>query len=201
VGLSEQSDALCIAISEERGTVSVARDGSLRQVEDPEALRLALSAFVDETRPRPAALPSGKRFVGLFRQWAGALAIAAGLWLLVVPGSETTEATLDVRIDVANLPAGYALESVTPPSVTVTVTGVRRRLFVLQPSDLTVSVDALLAQLGRRTFELTPHSVHAPRGVTVMAVQPDHVALELRAPEPFGAPKPPDARGPGREGP
>jgi diadenylate cyclase len=188
LGLSEQSDALCIAVSEERGTVSVARAGSLRQVEDPDALRRALRAFVDETRPRPAALPSGKRLLALFREGGVALAVAAGLWLLVVPGSELSETTLSVPVEVGNLPAGYALDSVTPASVRVIVTGVRRRLFVLQPSDVTVSVDALLAQLGRRTFELTPQSVRAPRGVTVMALQPDHVVLGLRVPEQDGGP-------------
>jgi diadenylate cyclase len=188
LGLSERSDALCIAVSEERGTVSVARAGSLRQAEDPDALRRALRAFVDETRPQPAALPSRKRLLGRFREWGVALAIAAGLWIVVVPGSEVSETTLSIPVGVSNLPAGHTLESVTPASVTVTVTGVRRRLFVLQPSDVTVNVDALLTQLGRRTFELTPQSVRAPRGVTVTAVEPDRVLLDLRVPERDGGP-------------
>jgi diadenylate cyclase len=188
LGLSEQSDALCIAVSEEHGTVSVARSRSLVQAEDPDALRRALREFVEETRPRPAALPSGNRLLALFREWGVALAIAAGLWLLVVPGSELSETTLSAPVEVGNLPAGYTVDSVTPAIVKVTVSGVRRRLFVLQPSDVTVSVDALLAQLGRRTFELTPDSVRAPRGVTVIAVEPDHVLLVLRAPEQDGGP-------------
>ena len=186
LGLSEQSDALCIAVSEERGTVCVARAGSLKEVEDPAALRRALHAFLEEARPRPAAFTAGKRLLARLREWGVALAVSGGLWLLVVPGSEISEATLSVPVEVGNLPAGYTLDSVAPPSVRVTVTGVRRRLFVLQPSDLTVSVDALLAQLGRRTFDLSAHSVRAPRGVTVVAVEPDHVVLGLRAPEQEG---------------
>ena len=182
LGLSEQSDALCIVVSEERGTVSVARAGSLRLVENPDALRRALRAFVDETRPSPAAVPSGRRLLARLGEWGVALALAAGLWLLVVPGSEMSEMTLSVPVSIGNLPAGYALESVTPASVMVTVTGVRRRLFVLQPSDVTVSVDALLAELGRRRFDVTPQSVRVPQGVTATAVQPDHVSLELRVP-------------------
>jgi diadenylate cyclase len=188
LGLSERSDALSIAVSEERGTVSVARAGRLRPAEDPDALRRALRAFVDETRPQRAAVPSGKRLLAQLREWGIALAIAAGLWLLVVPGAEMSETTLTVPVEVGNLPAGYVLESVTPATVTVTVTGVRRRLFVLQPSDVTVTVDGLLAQLGRRRFELTPHSARAPRGVTVTALQPDRVTLGLRGPEPDGGP-------------
>ncbi|HXK11064.1 MAG TPA: diadenylate cyclase [Vicinamibacteria bacterium] len=188
LGLSEQSDAFCVAVSEEHGSVSVARAGRLRAVEDPDALRRALRAFVDETRPRPAPALSWPRVLARFREWGVALAISAGLWLLVVPGSEMSETTLTVPVEIGNLPAGYSLESVTPGRVVVTLTGVRRRLFVLGPSDVTVSVDALLAQLGRRTFDLTPQSVRAPRGVTVASVQPDHVSLALRVPLRDGGP-------------
>ncbi len=181
LGLSERSDALCIVVSEEHGTVSVARAGTLRAAEDPDALRRALRVFVDETHPRPAAPPS-RRLLARLREWGVALVISLGLWLLVVPGSEMAETTLDVPVAIANLPEGYSLASVTPPRVTVGVTGVRWRLFVLEPSDVTVSVDALLAQLGRRTFDLTPQSVRVPPGLTATVVRPDHVSLELRGP-------------------
>jgi len=188
LGLSERSDALCIAVSEERGSVSVARAGILKTTEDRDALRDALRAFADESREKLAVVPSGRRLLARSREWGVALAIAAGLWLLVVPGSEMSETTLSVPVEVGNIPAGYALESVTPARVTVSVTGVRRRLFVLQPANLTVSLDAFLAQLGRRTFEIGPSSVRAPSGLTVTAVQPERVALVLRAQPPGNGP-------------
>ena len=99
LGLSEQSDALCIAVSEERGTVSAAHAGNLTQVEDPDALRRALRAFTDQTRPRPAALPSGKRLLGRLREWGVALAVSAGLWLLVVPGGVTVTSVDPDRVE------------------------------------------------------------------------------------------------------
>jgi hypothetical protein len=84
-------------------------------------------------------------------------------------------------VEVTNVPAGYVLHSTTPGVVHVHVSGVRRRLFLLEPSDLRVSVDALLAQLGRRSFEVTRQDVDAPPGVTVTAVDPGKVVLDLEA--------------------
>jgi hypothetical protein len=73
--------------------------------------------------------------------------------------------------------------------VEVRLSGARRRLFLLETAEVTVSVDALLAQLGRRSFRVTPRDVHAPPGVTVVAVEPAEVELDVEAP-PSAAPGP-----------
>ncbi|MNC97978.1 hypothetical protein D3C83_158120 [compost metagenome] len=49
------------------------------------------------------------------------------------------------------------------------------------PDDaLRVEVDALLVQLGRRTFEISPESVVHPSGVQVKSVEPDRLKLFIR---------------------
>ena len=57
LGLSEQTDAVIVVVSEETGFVSVARDGRLSvEIDDEERLRKVLVACVRETRsPRQAA--------------------------------------------------------------------------------------------------------------------------------------------------
>ncbi len=179
LGLCERCDALAIAVSEERGSVSVARSGRLNVVDEPDALRRLLSAFVDEVHPRPERPRSWRRILAAAAEWGIALGLALGLWLLVVVGSEVEERPIRAPVAVANLPAGYQLASASPPEVTVTVSALRRRLFLLKPGDVSVTVDALLAQLGRRSFEIGPASVRLPRGITATAVQPDHVVLDL----------------------
>jgi hypothetical protein len=49
--LAELSDALCIAVSEERGKISVARDGRLRQVDNTQELGSMLQRFLREKYP------------------------------------------------------------------------------------------------------------------------------------------------------
>ena len=46
LGLAELSDAMCIAVSEERGKISVARNGRLRQVDNMQELGSLLQKFL-----------------------------------------------------------------------------------------------------------------------------------------------------------
>ena len=62
VGLSEQTDAVVVVVSEESGLVSVARAGRLSvPIDDEERLRRVLAACIRptrrSTRPRAASLP------------------------------------------------------------------------------------------------------------------------------------------------
>jgi diadenylate cyclase len=187
LGLAERCDALVIVVSEEHGLVSVARGGTLDVVPNSEALRTHIARFTEGIRPESAERRGPLRVaVQRAAEWGVALALALALWALVVLGSEVDETSLNVPVEVMNVPTGYELQSTRPPIVRVYVSGVRRRLFLLEPSDLTVSIDALLAQLGRRSFEVTPQDVDAPPGITVKSVEPDRVVLDLevRSPSP-----------------
>jgi len=201
LGLSEQSDALVVVVSEERGAVSVAETGTLTLVPNADILRSRLARFVSEVQAPPVQPPRTLR--GAARravEWAAALALAIALWTLVVLGSEVGDASMHVPVKVTNLPAGYVLRSVHPEEVDVRLSGVRRRLFLVQPSDVTVSIDALLAQLGRRTFDVTPQEVDVPPGLTVTGVDPDEVVLDLDTAAPATPAPTPDAGGdPGRQ--
>ena len=119
-----------------------------------------------------------------------ALVLATGLWLLLVPGSTVVTGERQARVVVENLPAEYELESVDPPTVRVMLEGSRRQIY-FGPSDLViVRVDALLAQLGRRTFQVGPDEVEHPPYLEVLEVSPRQVRISLRpaGPKPRSGP-------------
>jgi uncharacterized protein (TIGR00159 family) len=183
LGLAERSDALCVAVSEERGSISVARDGRLRVLEGPERLADALRSF---QRPRPGVTRPERRlrdFIGHWPEAAQALGLAVVLWLVFVPGATLTRATRTAPIEIDNLPSGWVLEQVEPSSIEVTISGRRRDVYLTAPDDLEVRVDALLAQLGRRTFEISADQVHHSGSIDVIDVQPSRVKLSLRREE------------------
>jgi uncharacterized protein (TIGR00159 family) len=180
LGLAERSDALCIVVSEERGTISLARAGRLRQLAGPAELAAELQSFAAELA-LPLVPRSGwlRRAAEHWRELAAALGASAALWLLVVPGAEVAETTLSVPVNVVGLPNGFAVEAVDPPAIEVRVSGTRRDLFLLDPGRVRVSLDAYLVELGRRTFEIAPEDVRPPPGITVTAVNPDRVKLSV----------------------
>jgi len=181
LGLAERSDALCIVVSEERGTVSIARDGRLRTLAGPELLAREIRRFSAERGPNPVERRSRVREV--LKRWPEALlatVASAGLWLLLVPGSTVGEFSRSVPVVIENLPPGYAIESVEPTEVEVVFEGRRRDVYLArQQAKLSLRVDALLVQLGRRSFDIGPADVQHPDGLTAISVTPTRIKLNV----------------------
>jgi uncharacterized protein (TIGR00159 family) len=189
LGLAERCDALCIIVSEERGTISVARDGQLRVLSRPEDL---LTELMAHREPRAQDRRSSWRDSPWFEP-ALALVGAAVLWMLVVPGSTLVTTSVEAPVVVENLPSDLRIEAIDPPAVEVSLTGRRRDLLFLSPESVSVRVDAFLAKLGRRTFELDPDRVTRPRGADVASLEPGRVriaviAAPVETPEPAAEP-------------
>ncbi|MCB1055099.1 MAG: diadenylate cyclase [Acidobacteria bacterium] len=184
LGLAERTDALCVVVSEERGTVSVARDGNLRRLPQPEALSAEVRDFLERpTAAGGSAARAWGRVVHYWREALVAVAAAVLLWFGLVAGSGTGDRVIVVPVEVSNLPAGYRLDGVDPAQVQVTLDGPRNQMLLLDPKkDVRVELDALLVQLGRRTFQLTPDLVSHPRDLTVIAIEPATIKLSVSTP-------------------
>jgi uncharacterized protein (TIGR00159 family) len=181
LGLAERTDAMCIVVSEERGTVSVAEGGRLRELPRAEALEPALRAFLDQLSPRQRRRDVALRMVReRWREKAIAAVLASGLWVAFVPGAQQVERRFVMGVSVENLPAGFALEKVEPDAVEIVLEGPRRAFFLLDESRLAVRLDAPLVELGRRSFELGESSVQHPENVAVKSIEPRRVRLSVK---------------------
>ncbi len=181
LGLAERSDALCIAVSEERGTVSVAHDGRLRTLARPQHVADEIRQFLAQIAPADSERHTwARRLAKQWREGLLALPIAGLLWFLAIPGSTVVEIQREVPISVSGLPQSLEVASLDPERATVTLTGRRRDLYFLGADAVKVRVDATLVELGRRSFPLSPEDVRHPEGVEVRSVDPDRVRVELR---------------------
>ena len=81
---------------------------------------------------------------------------------------------------VENLPEGFELVSVQPADVAIRLEGPRRDLYMAGSSELFVRLDALLVQLGRRTFTLELDQVESPEGIRALSVEPAKVRLSVK---------------------
>ena len=181
LGLAERTDSLCIAVSEERGVISVAEGGELVALPNVEALAHRLRHFMETVQPNPST-PVGSSAVRLARRWGEALlalVLASFLWFVAIPGATVTTATREVPVLIENLPEGYELVDIDPPRVEVVLEGRRRDLYLAGSEDLQAVVDALLVQLGRRTFQVGPDLIAHPAGLRVTEVRPHQVKLSV----------------------
>jgi uncharacterized protein (TIGR00159 family) len=181
LGLTELSDALCIAVSEERGTISFARNGRLRQVDNIQELGLLLRRFLQEK------YPSSERrtfSLALVREnWVVKLvtfSLAVGLWYVLIPGSSTVEVTYKLPVQVQNLPADYHVEEVMPSQVNATFTGPRRAFYFFDPGKLKVTVDLSATDTGRKVLRLTEQNVQHPQDLTLQQLDPQTLRVSVR---------------------
>jgi uncharacterized protein (TIGR00159 family) len=185
LGLAERTDALCIAVSEERGTVSVAEAGRIRTLATPQEVASEIQRFFDRLKPASVERPS--RFKQLLKGWREgllALPIAGFLWFLAIPGATVVEIEREVRVSVNGVSQLSEIEAVEPEQVRVTLAGRRRDLYFLGPEAVKIRLDAILVELGRRSFSLTPADVLHPEDVEVRGIEPDRVKITLRQREP-----------------
>ena len=188
LGLTERTDALCVVVSEETGDISIARDGALYQLKDKAELRDALNR---EMRKAPRD-QQGKSAIlaALSKNWLdrlAAVALAVVAWFVFASGSQIVQRTVPVPVMVENIHPSFTVEGIEPKDVSVTVTGLRRDVYLLDPSTLEVRVDAFLIGFGRRTFEVSSNNVSHPRDLTVLDIEPRRVTLSVSPLEPPAA--------------
>ena len=175
LGLAERSDALCLVVSEERGTIGIAARGQLEVLDDPGDLLDRIQDHLQHTGTEVKVRRAGRRLVeGLL-----SFALALGAWLVFVPGAMFEETVLQVPIAVEHMPEGYMLEDVKPPAVEIAVVGSRRAMFWASNADFQVVIDAKLVEWGRRTFEVSAQSVRHATGLQVKSVEPEKVRLTV----------------------
>lgn len=181
LGLAERTDALCIAVSEERGKISVARDGRLREIANLQELGALIQDFLREKYP----VPEGKKFsIQLMREnWISkvlSLGLAVGFWYVFVPGSKTMEATYQIPVRVENLAPNLQLEQIHPSQVTATFLGPRRAFYLFDPTKLKVTVDVSLAEMGRRTFRISEQNVRYPKELILQDLNPSTLKISVK---------------------
>jgi uncharacterized protein (TIGR00159 family) len=181
LGLAERCDALCVIVSEERGTVSVAREAKLRMLNEPQELSSVVQDFFAEKFPPAAGQRASWQLVR--KNWIAkiaATALAICLWYLFVPGAKTIEVAYRVPVKIENLPSTLQLVTLDPPEVTATFVGLRRSFYLFDAKRVQVWVDVSLAELGRRTFNLSERNLRFPKELAVADLSPSVVKISVK---------------------
>ncbi len=190
LGLAERSDAFSIIVSEERGEVSVASRGRLQRVADEAALRKRIDTFLSRTARRRREPWIQSRLTLARQNWREgvlAVAIACGLWIHSIQGGVMDRDSKEVPIAVTNLPEGYRVESIDPPSIDVEFEGRRRDLALAPTDEFEVVVDADLVDQGRRTFSVGEDHVAHPDSLRIVGLEPIKIRLNIESLEASGS--------------
>lgn len=179
LGLSERSDALCIVVSEERGTISIARRGNIWPVETSADLAKVLGNFYDEIAPRRRQQPWVVFFQKNYREKAIALGLSVTLWILMVFRSHQVEHTYDIPINYSLLPGNLSVSSVEPSKVKVTLSGPRKNFDFVSADKLKLTLELWDAQKGRHPVSISSDDLSYPKDLELQDIEPRGVVLEI----------------------
>lgn len=180
LGLSERSDAFLVIISEERGTISVARGGILWQVAGLDELRDTITGFFSEKFPKePKSLVAG--FIKKnTNQKIVATGIAFLLWFFLSASTETIQRDIVLPISYSNLPSGVIVTSAAPKEVTVTLESRGSMPFESSNEGNTkIQIEGSKLKLGWNIVRLDENNVIRPRNLLALGVSPKEVQVKL----------------------
>jgi diadenylate cyclase len=188
LGITERCDALCLLVSEQRGTVALARQGKLMLFTDP----LRLSQELERTTPEEFDEVSHiNRLRNLLTYRLGAKALALGvalaLWMAVA-GQQSAEMALTVPIEYQRIATGVELRGEIPAEVTIRLRGSQLALAALRASSLRLHVSLERVRDGLNYIALTAHHLDLPPGVELTDMRPAFLAIEVRKKEGVAAP-------------
>ncbi|MFT5287399.1 MAG: diadenylate cyclase [Myxococcota bacterium] len=176
LGLSERCDAVCLVVSEERGTIAVAHNGHIGTV-DVRDLASRLLHHLGEPTESKRVVPRWRRDTWI--DATAAILAATVAWVVFIPDSEPAEVLMSVPIEISNLPDDLVLDSIEPSDVRVTLRGAQHDLDRADLFGVSVKIDGYLSRFGRRTFTIRSDDINHPAGLSVVRIEPEKIRLSM----------------------
>lgn len=180
LGLAERADALCLVVSEERGTISVARNGRIRCLA-PDAVRSILADFLRETRPEQRGTQWRQVFSRNIREKLIAAGLALALWFVLVHESARVYKSFLLPVEFAHVPGHIRIARVDPSEIEVTVSAPRKSMYFVKQSNVELAVRAWDLQPGETRLTITASDVAVPHGLVLENIKPREIHVEIDA--------------------
>ncbi len=175
LGLSERSDAVIVAISEERGEVSLVAAGTFRHMNNPAELIRALDELLRSEVERPRITLRQRFFSNLFPKIAILLAVCVFWGLVTTRQGQITTVTAPVRLH--GIPDSLVLLRTLPEDVTVQIKSLSSLAPPPSKLDLTADIDASGISEGSTAVRVSHATITAPSGMIVTSVSPSTVRV------------------------
>jgi uncharacterized protein (TIGR00159 family) len=178
LGLSEVTDSLCVVVSEEKGTISIARNGDIQVVENIGELTDILEKFHDEMHPKKKVNPLEDIFKRNSREKVYALLLAIGLWFVLVHGSRIVYKSYVIPISYTEIPAEWKITDIEPESIEVRLRGARTA-FYFDIKDRIKFYPNIKIQPGTQEVRVYTNNFILPKGLILEDHEPHYIKVTL----------------------
>ena len=181
LGLSELADALCLVVSEERGTIAVARNGEIRQI-GPEQLILVLENFYEEMSPYGLTKPWYSILTKNYREKAIAFLITISLWFIFVYGSRQVYRSFVIPVDSTAILSQHQITDIEPKELKVTFSGEHRAFYLLNENEIKLFLKIPNSvQDGMKTIIISESNLSYPKDIKLESIEPHIIKVRLKS--------------------
>ena len=182
MGLAEKSDALAIAVSEERGKISIFNKGKFWQMDDSEKLARTIISHWKHTSSYSFEIPEGKKRWLVFSQIVVSLAVAGFFWsALMIAQGEMLEKIVTVPVEYTASPPNLILVGDKQKEVRLHLSGSKSDLDSVNPAELHLKIDLSKAVPGKQIFLISGENMRLPKKVKLLDMVPSSMELTLAA--------------------
>jgi len=177
LGLSEKSDAFCIIVSEERGTISIAQSGSLQIIYRPVDLAAKLYEFYELKFPVEKKNSVGDWIKKNTVQKIIAVSMAMLLWLAFGYQRDWVQRDYTIPIEYKNIPQGWYIEEPKVFEAKASLTGSIQAFNLFDPTYMKIVVDLSEPIQGPHDIQLTKKMIKLPSNISLEKVKPAKVHI------------------------
>jgi len=177
LGLSERCDALCVVVSEERGTISLARGEHIRMLANAAALKAELETFYARNTSRRNTRPVIRWIKENPREKIIALLLSCILWIAFGYQGESVRRDFTVPLEYLNVSPDWMIEKPKIADVKIMFMGPPQAFQLLNPDALKLSVDLSQIREGLNEITLSGDMVRRPSNLAVVGITPPKLAM------------------------
>ncbi len=176
MGISEESDALALVVSEESGRVSCARDGQIQTVRHQAQLEQILkehTGFEQKQQHNAARFNIQKIVAALL-----IIMVVTGVWFTITRGLQTV-ITVEVPVKFMNLSDKMEILETSRHKVRLQLSGSEMLIQTLRPDAIDVRIDLSQAAPGNNRFAVSKDNMSLPPGIELNKVEQPYIDVKL----------------------
>ena len=178
LGLAEKTDALIIAVSEEKGTISLARNGKITIYKNDEFKRV-LEDFYRENSLDDSYEKMGKKSLRKAYEILTSIVLALIAWLFFNFQTGLTQKNYIVPVEFRNLGSDMMVEFIQPKEIILTVKAKDYNFKTLKPDDLNLKIDLKDYNLGWYKERIDRSLINLDANFTVVNIEPDTIKFKI----------------------
>jgi diadenylate cyclase len=178
IGITERCDAISLIVSEERGEVSLAVEGRIHRIENPEELKMRLESIFVLAQQQVKGSWWRIAFTKNLVPKLISLILVLILWGFI-GGQPRAEIWVTVPLEYRNMPTNMEIVGEMASRVEVGIRGPRGLISNITPDQVKAHVELSQALRGLNYVRLTEENIRVPLGTEITKINPSSIRIRL----------------------